>query len=72
MEEPIDETDFYKWDYVVDLLAKQEPYHKAEEKICYHPKTIGFLVGELIKRVTNKSVGKIPRVTEWSLKLCVS
>ena len=57
-KQPIDETDFYKWDYVVDLLAKQEPYHKAEEKICYHPKTIGFLVGELIKRVTNKSVGK--------------
>ncbi len=57
-KQPIDETDFYKWDYVVDLLTKQEPYHKAEEKICYHPKTIGFLVGELIKRVTNKSVGK--------------
>ena len=56
--QPIDETDFYKWDYVVDLLANQEPYHKASEKICYHPKTIGFLVGELIKRVTNKSVGK--------------
>ena len=56
--QPINETDFYKWDYVVDLLANQEPYHKADEKICYHPKTIGFLVGELIKRVTNKSVGK--------------
>ena len=56
--QPIDENDFYKWDYVVDLLANQEPYHKADEKICYHPKTIGFLVGELIKRVTNKSVGK--------------
>ena len=56
--QPIDETDFYKWDDVVDLLANQEPYHKADEKICYHPKTIGFLVCELIKRVTNKSVGK--------------
>ena len=30
--QPIDETDFYKWDYVVDLLANQEPYHKADEK----------------------------------------
>ena len=58
LRQSIDETDFYNWDYVVDLLAKQEPYHKPEEKICYHPKTIGFLVGELIKRVTNKSVGK--------------
>ena len=56
--QPIDETDFYKWDFVVDLLAKQAPYHKAKEKICYHPKTIGFLVGEIIKRITGKSVGR--------------
>ena len=56
--EPLDETDFYKWDYVCELLAKQKPFHKPDEEICYHPKTIGFLVGELIKRITKKSVGK--------------
>ena len=56
--EPLDETDFYKWDYVCELLAKQKPFHKPNEEICYHPKTIGFLVGELIKRITKKSVGK--------------
>ncbi len=56
--EPLDETDFYKWDYVCELLAKQKPFHEPDKEICYHPKTIGFLVGELIKRITKKSVGK--------------
>ena len=56
--EPLDETDFYKWDYVCELLAKQKPYHAPDKEICYHPKTIGFLVGELIKRITKKSVGE--------------
>ena len=56
-KEKIDELDFYRWDYIVDLLAKQKPFHKPGEKICYHPKTIGFLVGELIRRVTKKTVG---------------
>ena len=56
--DPLDETDFYKWDYVCELLAKQKPFHEPSKEICYHPKTIGFLVGELIKRITKKSVGK--------------
>ena len=56
-KEKIDELDFYRWDYIVDLLAKQKPFHKPGEKICYHPKTIGFLVGELIRRVTKQTVG---------------
>ena len=56
--EPLDETDFYKWDYICELLARQKPYHAPDKEICYHPKTIGFLVGELIKRITKKSVGE--------------
>ncbi len=56
-KEKIDELDFYRWDYVVDLLAKQEPFHDPGQEICYHPKTIGFLVGELIRRVTKQTVG---------------
>ena len=56
-KEKIDELDFYRWDYVVDLLAKQKTFHTPGQKICYHPKTIGFLVGELIRRVTKQTVG---------------
>jgi CubicO group peptidase (beta-lactamase class C family) len=27
-------------------------------KICYHAKSIGFLIGELVKRITGNSIGK--------------
>ncbi len=56
--EKVHEDDFHNWEYVVELLEKQIPFHKPNELICYHPKTIGFLVGELIKRITKKSIGE--------------
>ena len=56
--EKVHEDDFHNWDHVVELLEKQIPFHKPNELICYHPKTIGFLVGELIKRITKKSIGE--------------
>ena len=56
--EKVHEDDFHNWTYVVELLEKQSPFHKPNELICYHPKTIGFLVGELIKRITKKTIGE--------------
>ena len=56
--EKVHEDDFHNWAYVVELLEKQSPLHKPNELICYHPKTIGFLVGELIRRITKKTIGE--------------
>ena len=56
--EKVHEDDFHNWEYVVELLEKQCPFHKPHELICYHPKTIGFLVGELVRKVTKKSLGE--------------
>ena len=56
--EKVHEDDFHNWKYVVELLEKQSPLHKPNELICYHPKTIGFLVGELIRRITKKTIGE--------------
>ena len=56
--EKVHEDDFHNWAYVVELLEKQSPFHKPNELICYHPKTIGFLVGELIRRITKKTIGE--------------
>ena len=36
-QDEINEEDFYNWDYVVNLLEKQKPFHAPEELICYHP-----------------------------------
>jgi hypothetical protein len=51
-------NDLYDWDYCVNSLAKQKPFHRPEEETCYHAKTIGYLSGEIIRRITKKSVGK--------------
>ena len=56
--EKVHEDDFHNWAYVVELLEKQSPLHKPNKLICYHPKTIGFLVGELIRRITKKTIGE--------------
>jgi CubicO group peptidase (beta-lactamase class C family) len=45
------------WDPVVDALAAQKPIWEPNTKHGYHALTYGWLVGEIIKRVSGKSVG---------------
>jgi CubicO group peptidase (beta-lactamase class C family) len=40
-------------DAVADQLARQEPFWKPGEAHGYHPRTYGFLVDELIRRITH-------------------
>src|SRR3984957_2920968 len=39
-------------DAVVDQLARQEPFWKPGEAHGYHPRTYGFLIDELVRRIT--------------------
>jgi CubicO group peptidase (beta-lactamase class C family) len=45
------------WDPVVDALARQVPHYEPGSQHGYHATTYGWLVGEVIRRVTDKSVG---------------
>jgi CubicO group peptidase (beta-lactamase class C family) len=45
------------WDPVVDALARQVPHYEPGSQHGYHATTYGWLVGEVIRRVTGKSVG---------------
>ena len=47
------------WNKIIAILEKQEPDHLCGEKTYYHAKTHGFLVGEVIKKITKKSLGKL-------------
>ncbi len=38
---------------VADQLARQEPFWKPGDKHGYHPRTYGFLVDELVRRITD-------------------
>lgn len=46
------------WDTVTAQLAAQEPLWKLDTGYAYHAITHGWLVGEVIRRVTGKSVGE--------------
>ena len=47
----------YDWDLMVKLLAAQKPWWEPGTKSGYHTTTFGYLLGELIRRVTKKTVG---------------
>lgn len=54
---PIEANQLYDWDAVVSGLAAQRPWWAPGEGSGYHAITQGFLQGEIIRRVTGKSIG---------------
>ena len=55
--ETITTTDLYDWDKVTTLLAAQAPLWEPGTKSGYHAITQGYLVGEVVRRITGKSLG---------------
>ncbi|HUY00635.1 MAG TPA: serine hydrolase domain-containing protein [Candidatus Deferrimicrobium sp.] len=47
----------YDWDLCITKLAAQKPWWKPGTKSGYHAVTFGYLLGELVRRITNKSIG---------------
>ena len=56
-EEKIRSEDLYDWDKVVNLLASQKPWWEPGTKSGYHSSTFGYLLGELVRRITGKTLG---------------
>ena len=48
----------YDWDNVIDLLEKEELWWEPGEKNGYHMISFGWTVGELVRRVSGKSLGQ--------------
>jgi CubicO group peptidase (beta-lactamase class C family) len=57
-KEKVTQQDFLDWNKITSILENQEPDHLCGEKTYYHAKTHGFLIGEIIKKTTKKSLGK--------------
>jgi CubicO group peptidase (beta-lactamase class C family) len=55
--DPIPDGAFCDWDFIVDRLAEQEPLWEPGTRNGYHALTFGHLVGELVRRVSGRSVG---------------
>jgi len=50
--------DVLAWQPIVDALAAQEPRWKPGTTHGYHMRTYGWLVGELVRRVTGRTIGR--------------
>lgn len=55
---PLSADDIVDWDVVVSELAAQEPLWEPDTGYAYHAITHGWLAGEVIRRVTGRSVGQ--------------
>jgi len=55
---PVQEGGFYDWDYMVELLENEEPFWIPGKETGYHMMTTGWLIGELVRRVSGKSLGQ--------------
>ena len=54
---PVQEGGFYDWEYMVGLLENEKPFWNPGDETGYHMMTTGWLIGELIRRITGKSLG---------------
>jgi CubicO group peptidase (beta-lactamase class C family) len=49
-------ADVVNWDRMVEVLAEEEPLLRPGDTHQYHALTFGWLVGEIIRRISGKSV----------------
>ncbi|HLZ73357.1 serine hydrolase domain-containing protein [Phenylobacterium sp.] len=59
--ERVTTEDLYDWDKVCALLAAQAPLWEPGTASGYHAITQGYLVGEVVRRITGKSLGTVFR-----------
>jgi len=59
--EKVTTEDLYDWEKVTALLAAQAPLWEPGTAPGYHAITQGYLVGEVVRRVTGKSLGAVFR-----------
>ena len=56
-EQPVTFEDICDWDKATSLLAAQAPWWEPGSASGYHALTQGYLVGEVVRRVTGQSLG---------------
>jgi CubicO group peptidase (beta-lactamase class C family) len=58
---PLKPGAYYDWDYMVDRLAREEPFWTPGSANGYHMISFGWLVGEVVRRVSGRSLGRFFR-----------
>jgi CubicO group peptidase (beta-lactamase class C family) len=58
LRDPLPAGAFADWDLMVKLLAAEAPFWEPGTRHGYHGLTFGWLVGEVIRRVSGRSLGR--------------
>jgi CubicO group peptidase (beta-lactamase class C family) len=58
IETPLPTEALYDWDTMTSALAAQAPWWEPGTRHGYHAFTFGWLVGEVVRRITGKSLGR--------------
>ncbi|MEL7112012.1 MAG: serine hydrolase domain-containing protein [Pseudomonadota bacterium] len=58
MDAPVANEALYDWDWMTGALAAQAPWWEPGSQSGYHALTQGYLIGEVVRRVTGQSLGQ--------------
>ncbi|MCP5178438.1 MAG: beta-lactamase family protein [Pseudomonadales bacterium] len=58
LDQKVSAEDVYDWDGMCDRLARQKPWWEPGSQSGYHALTQGFLIGEVVRRVSGRSIGQ--------------
>lgn len=58
IDAPLPTEALYDWDRMTRALAAQKPWWEPGTQHGYHAFTFGWLVGEVVRRITGKSLGR--------------
>jgi CubicO group peptidase (beta-lactamase class C family) len=61
IRQPLPPGALYDWDFMVETLAAEAPFWEPGTRHGYHALTFGFLVGELVRRISGKPLGDFVR-----------
>ena len=57
LRDPLPDGGFFDWEMVTARLAAEAPFWEPGARHGYHALTFGYLVGEVVRRVTGRSLG---------------
>ena len=60
-KEPVTHDDLYDWEKMTSLLAAHAPFWAPGTAPGYHGVTQGYLAGEVVRRITGRSLGTVFR-----------
>ena len=61
IRKPLPDGAALEWDVIVEALAEQQPWWTPGTDHGYHVNTFGFLSGELVRRISGRSIGTLLR-----------